>query len=207
MIRFVSIKINFLSQSKRMAAVQPVETVALNETVEETPAVPSTQPIYISLTQFLPMFHERFREAFPEYTYVGDLALFYEASQCFMNQFKQVNVKPLAIRVRIEPKLNDFSGPKDFKLIDHKQLLTICQGQPIIKFTETKRRTKPSKKNGIYVLFIESEQQSFENKEGETIWYYPSETAECNDRNSIKWIRDRVVSNNRPRRLDTSLHV
>ena len=66
------------------------------------------------------MFHERFREAFPEYSYVGDLMLFDEASQCFINQFKQVNVKPLAVRVRIEPKLNDFSGPKDFKLIDQR---------------------------------------------------------------------------------------
>ena len=75
-----------------MAAVQPVNTlnneVTLDNAVEiidtpsavPTPAVPSTAPIYISLTQFLPMFHERFQEAFPEYSYVGDLALFYEAS-------------------------------------------------------------------------------------------------------------------------------
>ena len=191
-------------------ATEPATPTETSPATREPPTAStqlSTAPIYITLTRFLPMFHERFQQAFPNYRYVSDLFIFYEASQCFIDQFKQVNVKPIAIRIRIKPQLNEYSNFDEFKIIDHKQILTICEGQPVIKFTETKRRKKPAKKTGIYVLYICSEQQSFENKEGETIYYYPSETDECNDRISIKWIRDRVITSNKPRRLDTSLHV
>ena len=122
---------------------------------------------FFSISKFVEYMRKRGIEQNPKELYTG-ATLYYEGHDAFKNKYGKICVKPVLIELR-KCDGRKCDGIKKI-YIKHQQILDMFDGQLVLTFTESKKRSMPNKKD-LYCISM-----AFDQEEYNGINYYPSET-------------------------------
>ena len=110
------------------------------------------------------------------------ISLWFESNETFVNKFKQVVIKPIAITLR---------GSDKSVTLTHQTLINAFNNkQPFVSFSKNKNRSVPKTKNGeLPFLSIEMTQKEFDGKK-----YYPSRTSFTTNKAVVKNILEKKLN-------------
>ena len=111
-----------------------------------------------------------------------NISLWFESNETFVNKFKQVVIKPIAITLR---------GSDKSVTLTHQTLINAFNNkQPFVSFSKNKKRSVPKSKNGeLPFLSIEMTQKEFDGKK-----YYPSRTGLTTNKEVVKNILEKKLN-------------
>ena len=131
-----------------------------------------TERVYFSTNKLMHYINEN--KLFDKYVDPVNISLWFESNETFVNKFKQVVIKPIAITLR---------GSDKSVTLTHQTLINAFENkQPFVSFSKNKKRCVPKSKSGeLSFLSIEMTQKEFEGKE-----YYPSRTGFTTNKALVK---------------------
>ena len=110
-----------------------------------------------------------------------NISLWFESNETFVNKFKQVVIKPIAITLRGSDKPVTLTHQTLINAFDNKQ--------PFVSFNKNKNRSVPKTKNGeLPFLSIDMTQKEFDGKK-----FYPSRTSFTTNKAVVKNILDKKI--------------
>ena len=139
---------------------------------------------FFSISKFVEYMRKRGNEQTPKELYTG-ATLCYEGHDAFKNKYGKICVKPVFL------VLHKYDGHVDGGIkkihFKHQQILDMFDGQLVLNFTESKKRSMPNNKD-LYFISMAFEQEEYNN-----IKYYPSSTFRLDpSSNRYKQITDAV---------------
>ena len=139
---------------------------------------------FFSISKFVEYMRNRANEQTPKELYTG-ATLYYEGHDAFKNKYGKICVKPVFM------VLHKYDGRVDGGIkkihFKHQQILDMFDGQLVLNFTESKKRSMPNNKD-LYFISMAFEQEEYNN-----IKYYPSSTFRLDpSSNRYKQITDAV---------------
>ena len=110
-----------------------------------------------------------------------NISLWFESNETFVNKFKQVVIKPIAITLK---------GSDKSVTLTHQSLIDAFENkQPFVSFSKNKKRSVPKSKSGeLLFLSIDMTQKDFEGKK-----FYPSRTSFTTNKTLVKNILDKKI--------------
>ena len=110
-----------------------------------------------------------------------NISLWFESNETFVNKFKQVVIKPIALTLRTSDKS---------VTLTHQSLINAFNNkQPFVSFSKNKNRCVPKTKNGeLALLIIDMTQKEFDGKK-----FYPSRTSFTTNKAVVKNILDKKI--------------
>ena len=138
-----------------------------------------TERVYFSINKLMSYINEN--KLFDKYVDPVNISLWFESNETFVNKFKQVVIKPIAITLR---------GSDKPVTLTHQTLINAFNNkQPFVYFNKNKNRCVPKTKNGeLALLIIEMTQKEFDGKK-----YYPSRTSFTTNKAVVKNILDKKI--------------
>ena len=135
--------------------------------------------IYFSINKLMNYINEN--KLFEQYSEPRTISLWFESNETFVNKFKQVVIKPIAITLR---------GSDKPVTLTHQTLINAFNNkQPFVSFSKNKKRSVPKSKNGeLPFLSIDMTQKEFDGKK-----YYPSKTSFTTNKVVVKNILDKKI--------------
>ena len=111
-----------------------------------------------------------------------NISLWFESNETFVNKFKQVVIKPIAITLRGSDKSVTLTHQSLIDAFDNKQ--------PFVSFSKNKKRSVPKSKSGeLSFLSIDMTQKEFDGKK-----YYPSRTSFTTNKTLVKNILEKKLN-------------
>ena len=138
-----------------------------------------TERVYFSINKLMNYINEN--KVFEQYSEPRTISLWFESNETFVNKFKQVVIKPIAITLR---------GSDKSVTLTHQTLINAFNNkQPFVSFSKNKNRSVPKSKSGeLPFLSIDMTQKEFDGKE-----YYPSRTSFTTNKAVVKNILDKKI--------------
>ena len=135
--------------------------------------------IYFSINKLMNYINEN--KVFEQYSEPRTISLWFESNETFVNKFKQVVIKPIAITLR---------GSDKPVTLTHQTLINAFNNkQPFVSFNKNKNRSVPKTKNGeLPFLSIDMTQKEFDGKK-----FYPSRTSFTTNKAVVKNILDKKI--------------
>ena len=140
-----------------------------------------TERVYFSINKLMSYINENkvFEQSLRgrienPYSEPRTISLWFESNETFVNKFKQVVIKPIAITLRGSDKPVR-AVPKTLCVtLTHQTLINAFNNkQPFVSFSKNKNRSVPKTKNGeLPFLSIDMTQKEFDGKK-----FYPSRTS------------------------------
>ena len=138
-----------------------------------------TERVYFSINKLMNYINEN--KVFEQYSEPRTISLWFESNETFVNKFKQVVIKPIAITLRGSDKSVTLTHQSLIDAFDNKQ--------PFVSFSKNKKRSVPKSKSGeLSFLSIDMTQKEFEGKK-----YYPSKTGFTTNKTLVKNILDKKI--------------
>ena len=139
-----------------------------------------TERVYFSINKLMSYINEN--KLFDKYVDPVNISLWFESNETFVNKFKQVVIKPIAITLR---------GSDKSVTLTHQTLINAFNNkQPFVSFSKNKNRSVPKTKNGeLPFLLIEMTQKEFDGKK-----YYPSRTGLTTNKEVVKNILEKKLN-------------
>ena len=135
--------------------------------------------IYFSINKLMNYINEN--KLFEQYCEPRTISLWFESNETFVNKFKQVVIKPIAITLRGSDKSVTLTHQTVINAFDNKQ--------PFVSFSKNKKRCVPKTKNGeLAFLSIDMTQKEFDGKK-----FYPSRTSFTTNKAVVKNILDKKI--------------
>ena len=118
---------------------------------------------------------------FEQYSEPRTISLWFESNETFVNKFKQVVIKPIAITLRGSDKPVTLTHQTLINAFDNKQ--------PFVSFSKNKNRSVSKTKNGeLPFLSIDMTQKEFDGKK-----FYPSRISFTTNKAVVKNILDKKI--------------
>ena len=118
---------------------------------------------------------------FDKYSEPRTISLWFESNETFVNKFKQVVIKPIAITLKGSDKSVTLTHQSLIDAFDNKQ--------PFVSFSKNKKRSVPKTKSGeLSFLSIDMTQKDFDGKK-----FYPSKTSFTTNKTLVKNILDKKI--------------
>ena len=138
-----------------------------------------TERVYFSINKLMNYINEN--KLFDKYVDPVNISLWFESNETFVNKFKQVVIKPIAITLK---------GSDKSVTLTHQSLIDAFENkQPFVSFSKNKKRSVPKTKNGeLSFLSIDMTQKEFDGKK-----YYPSKTSFTTNKVVVKNILDKKI--------------
>ena len=138
-----------------------------------------TERVYFSINKLMSYINEN--KLFEQYSEPRTISLWFESNETFVNKFKQVVIKPIAITLR---------GSDKSVTLTHQTLINAFNNkQPFVSFSKNKNRCVPKTKNGeLPFLSIDMTQKEFDGKK-----FYPSRTSFTTNKAVVKNILDKKI--------------
>ena len=135
--------------------------------------------MYFSINKLMNYINEN--KVFDKYSEPKTISLWFESNETFVNKFKQVVIKPIAITLR---------GSDKPVTLTHQTLINAFNNkQPFVSFNKNKNRSVPKTKNGeLAFLSIDMTQKEFDGKK-----FYPSRTSFTTNKAVVKNILDKKI--------------
>ena len=138
-----------------------------------------TERVYFSINKLMSYINEN--KVFEQYCEPRSISLWFESNETFVNKFKQVVIKPIAITLKGSDKSVTLTHQSLIDAFDNKQ--------PFVSFSKNKKRSVPKSKSGeLSFLSIDMTQKEFDGKE-----YYPSKTSFTTNKTLVKNILDKKI--------------
>ena len=138
-----------------------------------------TERVYFSINKLMSYINEN--KLFDKYVDPVNISLWFESNETFVNKFKQVVIKPIAITLKGSDKSVTLTHQSLIDAFDNKQ--------PFVSFSKNKKRSVPKSKSGeLSFLSIDMTQKEFEGKK-----YYPSKTSFTTNKTLVKNILDKKI--------------
>ena len=138
-----------------------------------------TERVYFSINKLMSYINEN--KLFDKYVDPVNISLWFESNETFVNKFKQVVIKPIAITLRGSDKSVTLTHQSLIDAFDNKQ--------PFVSFSKNKKRSVPKSKSGeLSFLSIDMTQKEFDGKK-----YYPSKTSFTTNKTLVKNILDKKI--------------
>ena len=138
-----------------------------------------TERVYFSINKLMSYINEN--KLFDKYIDPINISLWFESNETFVNKFKQVVIKPIAITLKGSDKSVTLTHQSLIDAFDNKQ--------PFVSFSKNKKRSVPKSKSGeLSFLSIDMTQKEFEGKK-----YYPSKTSFTTNKTLVKNILDKKI--------------
>ena len=138
-----------------------------------------TERVYFSINKLMSYINEN--KLFEQYVDPVNISLWFESNETFVNKFKQVVIKPIAITLKGSDKSVTLTHQSLIDAFDNKQ--------PFVSFSKNKKRSVPKSKSGeLSFLSIDMTQKEFEGKK-----YYPSKTSFTTNKTLVKNILDKKI--------------
>ena len=120
-------------------------------------------------------------KVFKQYSEPRTISLWFESNETFVNKFKQVVIKPIAITL---------TGSDKSITLTHQNLIDAFDNkQQFVSFSKNKNRSVPKMKNGeLAFLSIDMTQKEFEGKK-----FYPSRTSFTTNKAVVKNILEKKI--------------
>ena len=147
-----------------------------------------TERVYFSINKLMSYINEN--KLFEQYVDPINISLWFESNETFVNKFKQVVIKPIAITLKGSDK-SVRAVPKTLCVtLTHQSLIDAFDNkQPFVSFSKNKKRSVPKSKSGeLSFLSIDMTQKEFEGKK-----YYPSKTSFTTNKTLVKNILDKKI--------------
>ena len=139
-----------------------------------------TERVYFSINKLMSYINEN--KLFDKYVDPVNISLWFESNETFVNKFKQVVIKPIAITLRGSDKPVTLTHQTLINAFDNKQ--------PFVSFSKNKNRCVPKSKSGeLPFLSIEMTQKEFDGKK-----YYPSRTGLTTNKEVVKNILEKKLN-------------
>ena len=135
--------------------------------------------MYFSINKLMNYINEN--KLFEQYCEPRTISLWFESNETFVNKFKQVVIKPIAITLK---------GSDKSVTLTHQSLIDAFENkQPFLSFSKNKKRSVPKSKSGeLSFLLIDMTQKEFDGKK-----YYPSRTSFTTNKAVVKNILDKKI--------------
>ena len=138
-----------------------------------------TERVYFSINKLMSYINEN--KLFEQYSEPRTISLWFESNETFVNKFKQVVIKPIAITLKGSDKSVTLTHQSLIDAFDNKQ--------PFVSFSKNKKISVPKSKSGeLSFLSIDMTQKEFEGKK-----YYPSKTSFTTNKTLVKNILDKKI--------------
>ena len=138
-----------------------------------------TERVYFSINKLMSYINEN--KLFDKYIDPINISLWFESNETFVNKFKQVVIKPIAITLKGSDKSVTLTHQSLIDAFDNKQ--------PFVSFSKNKKRSVPKSKSGeLSFLSIDMTQKEFDGKK-----YYPSKTSFTTNKTLVKNILDKKI--------------
>ena len=135
-----------------------------------------TERVYFSINKLMNYINEN--KLFDKYVDPVNISLWFESNETFVNKFKQVVIKPIAITLKGSDKSVTLTHQSLIDAFDNKQ-----------PFVKNKKRSVPKSKSGeLSFLSIDMTQKEFDGKK-----YYPSKTSFTTNKTLVKNILDKKI--------------
>ena len=147
-----------------------------------------TERVYFSINKLMSYINEN--KLFDKYVDPVNISLWFESNETFVNKFKQVVIKPIAITLKGSDK-SVRAVPKTLCVtLTHQSLIDAFENkQPFVSFSKNKKRSVPKSKSGeLSFLSIDMTQKDFEGKK-----FYPSKTSFTTNKTLVKNILDKKI--------------
>ena len=138
-----------------------------------------TERVYFSINKLMNYINEN--KLFDKYVDHINISLWFESNETFVNKFKQVVIKPIAITLK---------GSDKSVTLNHQSLIDAFDNkQPFVSFSKNKKRSVPKSKSGeLSFLSIDMTQKDFDGKK-----FYPSKTSFTTNKTLVKNILDKKI--------------
>ena len=135
--------------------------------------------MYFSINKLMNYINEN--KVFEQYSEPRTISLWFESNETFVNKFKQVVIKPIAITLR---------GSDKPVTLTHQTLINAFNNkQPFVSFSKNKKRSVPKSKNGeLPFLSIDMTSKELDGKK-----FYPSRTSFTTNKAVVKNILDKKI--------------
>ena len=138
-----------------------------------------TERVYFSINKLMNYINEN--KLFDKYVDHINISLWFESNETFVNKFKQVVIKPIAITLKGSDKSVTLTHQSLIDAFDNKQ--------PFVSFSKNKKRSVPKTKSGeLSFLSIDMTQKDFDGKK-----FYPSRTSFTTNKTLVKNILDKKI--------------
>ena len=139
-----------------------------------------TERVYFSINKLMSYINEN--KLFDKYVDPVNISLWFESNETFVNKFKQVVIKPIAITLK---------GSDKSVTLTHQSLINAFNNkQPFVSFSKNKKRSVPKSKSGeLSFLSIDMTQKEFDGKK-----YYPSRTGLTTNKEVVKNILEKKLN-------------
>ena len=138
-----------------------------------------TERVYFSINKLMSYKNEN--KLFDKYVDPINISLWFESNETFVNKFKQVVIKPIAITLKGSDKSVTLTHQSLIDAFDNKQ--------PFVSFSKNKKRSVPKTKSGeLSFLSIDMTQKDFDGKK-----FYPSKTSFTTNKTLVKNILDKKI--------------
>ena len=138
-----------------------------------------TERVYFSINKLMSYINEN--KLFDKYIDPINISLWFESNETFVNKFKQVVIKPIAITLKGSDKSVTLTHQSLIDAFDNKQ--------PFVSFSKNKKRSVPKSKSGeLSFLSIDMTQKDFDGKK-----FYPSRTSFTTNKTLVKNILDKKI--------------
>ena len=147
-----------------------------------------TERVYFSINKLMSYINENklFEQSLRgrienPYSEPRTISLWFESNETFVNKFKQVVIKPIAITLR---------GSDKSVTLTHQTLINAFNNkQPFVSFSKNKKRSVPKSKNGeLPFLSIDMTSKELDGKK-----FYPSRTSFTTNKAVVKNILDKKI--------------
>ena len=148
-----------------------------------------TERVYFSINKLMSYINEN--KLFDKYIDPINISLWFESNETFVNKFKQVVIKPIAITLKGSDKSMTLTHQSLIDAFDNKQ--------PFVSFSKNKKRSVPKSKSGeLSFLSIDMTQKEFEGTASPGSKslgkkYYPSKTSFTTNKTLVKNILDKKI--------------
>ena len=138
-----------------------------------------TERVYFSINKLMNYINEN--KLFDKYVDPINISLWFESNETFVNKFKQVVIKPIAITLKGSDKSVTLTHQSLIDAFDNKQ--------PFVSFSKNKKRSVPKSKSGeLSFLSIDMTSKELDGKK-----YYPSKTSFTTNKTLVKNILDKKI--------------
>ena len=128
--------------------------------------------VYQSITKFVEFMKEHLDDQ------IKNVTAYFDGDDVFKNQFNNICVKPIFIKVTYDT---------ENKYLSHKKIIEMFGGELVLSFNENNKRKLTKAKNLLYELKID-----FQTKEFNGNKYYPSTISTCLNKRNIDMIRKQI---------------
>lgn len=128
--------------------------------------------VYQSITKFVEFMKEHLDDQ------IKNVTAYFDGDDVFKNQFNNICVKPIFIKVTYDT---------ENKYLSHKKIIEMFGGELVLSFNENNKRKLTKAKNLLYELKID-----FQTKEFNGNKYYSSTISTCLNKRNIDMIRKQI---------------